>query len=122
VFVSVMGRLSVEVIELMLFPHEIEEPFFKTARDSGDYPGMSGFMACHFFLPEELERAFSDKGVRILEMAGLEGISSRQYRAANELARHPKRWRIWMQTHFKACTHPAVVGMSEHMLIVCRKT
>jgi hypothetical protein len=26
-----------------------------------------------------------------------------------------------MQTHLKTCTHPAVVGMSEHMLIVCRK-
>jgi len=121
VFASVMSRLSVEVIELMLFPHEIEEPFFKTARDSGDYPGMSGFTACHFFLPEELKRAFSDKGVRILEMAGLEGISSRQYRAVNALARHPKRWRIWRETHFQTCTHPAVVGMSEHMLIVCRK-
>jgi ubiquinone/menaquinone biosynthesis C-methylase UbiE len=122
VFVSVMSRLSVEVIELMLFPHEIEEPFFKNARDSGDYPGMSGFTACHFFLPEELEQTFSDKGVRILEMAGLEGISSRQYRAVNELARRPKRWRIWLDTHFQTCTHPAVVGMSEHMLIVCRKS
>lgn len=40
VFVSVMSRLSVEVIELILFPHEIEEPFFIKARDTGDYPGM----------------------------------------------------------------------------------
>jgi SAM-dependent methyltransferase len=121
VFVSVMSRLSVQVIELVLFPHEIEKPFFKVARDTGDYPGMSGFTACHFFLPEELERAFTGKGVRILETAGLEGLSSRQYRAVNALARHPKRWRIWLQTHFQTCTHPAVVGMSEHMLIVCRK-
>jgi len=121
VFVSVMSRLSVQVIELILFPHEIEEPFFTTARDSGDYPGMSGFTACHFFLPEELERAFSGKGVRILEMAGLEGISSRQYRAVNALARNKKRWRVWLQTHYQTCTHPAVVGMSEHMLIVCKK-
>ncbi len=121
VFVSVMGRLSVEVIELILFPHEIGMPFFKTARDSGDYPGMYGFTACHFFLPEELERLFSGKGAKIIELAGLEGISSRQYRATDALARHPKRWRIWMQTHLQTCTHPAVVGMSEHMLIVCRK-
>jgi ubiquinone/menaquinone biosynthesis C-methylase UbiE len=121
VFVSVMSRLSVEVIELMLFPHEIEAPFFKAARDGGDYPGMSGFTACHFFLPEELERAFSNKGVKILEMAGLEGISSRQSGAVNALARHPKCWRIWKETHLLTCTHPAVVGMSEHMLIVCRK-
>jgi ubiquinone/menaquinone biosynthesis C-methylase UbiE len=120
-FVSVMSRLSVQIVELVLFPHEIEIPFFKVARDTGDYPGMSGFTACHFFLPEELERAFSGKGVRILEMAGLEGISSRQYRAVNALARNKKRWRIWMETHLQTCTHPSVVGMSEHMLIVCRK-
>jgi SAM-dependent methyltransferase len=122
IFVSVMSRLSVQVIELVLFPHEIEMPFFKVARDTGDYPGLYGFTACHFFLPEELERAFTGKGVRILETAGLEGLSSRQYRAVNALARHPKRWRVWLQTHFQTCTHPAVVGMSEHMLIVCRKT
>ncbi|MBN1437886.1 MAG: methyltransferase domain-containing protein [Anaerolineales bacterium] len=120
-FVSVMSRLSVQLIELALFPHEIEMPFFKVARDTGDYPGMCGFTACHFFLPEELEQAFTGKGVRILEMIGLEGLSSRQYRAVNALARHPKRWRVWLQTHFLTCAHPAVVGMSEHMLIVCRK-
>jgi ubiquinone/menaquinone biosynthesis C-methylase UbiE len=121
IFVSVMGRLSVQVIELMLFPQEIEMPFFKIARDTGDYKGMYGFTACHFYLPEEFERAFAGKGVRILEMVGLEGLSSRQYRKVNTLARHPKRWRVWMQTHLRTCTHPAVVGMSEHMLIVCRK-
>jgi len=121
VFVSVMGRLSVQVIELTLFPHEIEMPFFKVARDTGDYPGMYGFTACHFFLPEEFERAFSGKGVRTLEVVGLEGLSSRQYRKVDELARHPKRWRVWMQTHLQTCTHPAVVGMSEHMLWIGRK-
>jgi SAM-dependent methyltransferase len=120
-FVSVMSRLSVEVIELTLFPHEIEMPLFKDARDTGDYPGMYGFTACHFFLPEELERAFSGKGVNILEMVGLEGLSSRQYKAVDSLARHPKRWRVWMETHYRTCIHPAVVGTSEHMLIVCRK-
>jgi ubiquinone/menaquinone biosynthesis C-methylase UbiE len=122
VFVSVMSRLSVMVIELTLFPHEIGMPFFKTARDSGDYPGTYGFTECHFFLPEELERSFWNKGVGILEMAGLEGLSSRQTKAVNALARHPKRWRIWRETHFQTCTHPAVVGMSEHMLIICRKS
>jgi SAM-dependent methyltransferase len=121
-FVSVMGRLSVQVIELTLFPHELEMPFFRTARDTGDYPAMSGFTACHFFLPQELERAFSGKGVKTLGMVGLEGISSRQYRAVNALARHPKRWRVWLQTHFQTCTHSSVVGMSEHMLWIGRKT
>ncbi|MBN2084063.1 MAG: methyltransferase domain-containing protein [Anaerolineales bacterium] len=121
VFVSVMSRLSVQIVELTLFPFEIELPFFKTARDTGDYPGTYGFTACHFFLPEEFQRVFQNKGVKILEMAGLEGLSSRQTKAVNALARHKKRRRVWMETHLLTCTHPAVVGMSEHMLIVCRK-
>ena len=35
--------------------------------------------------------------------------------------RQIKRAKIWLETHFQTCTHPAVVGMSEHMLIICQK-
>jgi SAM-dependent methyltransferase len=121
VFVSVMSRLSVLIVELTLFPHELEIPFYKTARDTGDYPGMYGFTACHFFLPEEFERAFQNKGVRMLELAGLQGLSARQPRAFNALAKNKKRMSVWMQTHFQTCTHPSVVGLSEHMLWIGRK-
>jgi SAM-dependent methyltransferase len=120
-FVSVMGRLSLLVIELILCPDEIEMPHFIQIRDNGGYEGGQGFTACHFFLPEELNAAFSEKGVTILEMAGLEGISSHHARKANQLAKDEKRWKTWLETHYQTCTHPAVVGMSEHMLIVCRK-
>ena len=120
-FVSVMGRLSILVIELVLFPHELEKPFFKHMRDGGDYPGTYGFTACHFFLPEELARDFYHKGVKVVGMAGLEGVGSNQSQKVNRLARNRKRWRIWMQTHLQTCTHPSAVGMSEHMMIICRK-
>ena len=122
VAVSVMGRLSVLVVELTLFQHEIEQPQFPVVRDTGDYSGDSGFTACHFFLPEELRAAFVDKGVTVLEMAGLEGLGSDHPKAVNRLARDEKRWQIWLETHFRTCTHPSVVGTSGHMLIVCRKT
>jgi len=121
-FVSVMGRWSLLVVELMLFQNEIEMPIFKQIRDTGDYEGGFGFTACHFFLPEELQEAFSKKGVTILEMAGLEGISSHHAREVNQIAKDEKRWKIWLETHFRTCTHPSVVGMSEHMLIVSRKS
>ena len=120
-FVSVMGRLSLLVVELMLFQNEIEAPISKQIRDTGDIDGSSGFTACHFFLPEDLRAAFSEKGVAILEMAGLEGISSHHARKVNQLAKDQKRWKSWMETHFRTCTHPSVVGMSEHMLIICKK-
>ncbi len=94
------------MVELMLFQNEIEMPIFKQIRDTGDYEGDYGFTACHFFLPEELQEAFSKKGVTILEMVGLEGISSHHAREVNQLAKDEKRWKIWLETHFRTCTHP----------------
>lgn len=121
-FVSVMGRLSLLVIELALFQNEIEMPHFKQIRDKGDYKGDYGFTACHFFLPEEFRDVFSGKGVSIVEMVGLEGISSHHAKKVNQLAKDKKRWKNWLETHYQTCTHPSVVGISEHMLIVCRKS
>jgi ubiquinone/menaquinone biosynthesis C-methylase UbiE len=121
IFVSVISRLSVLVVELILAQFEIELPHFKPLRDSGDYFGGSGFTACHFYLPEELEQDFQKQPVEILAMAGLQGISSHHAKKFNHLARSEKRLAIWMETHYQTCTHPSVVGLSEHMLIVCRK-
>ncbi len=121
IFVSVMGKLSILAVELTMFQHELVMPFFKTMRDTGDYAGHRGFTACHFFLPEEFEKDFRSRGVKILEMAGLEGAGSHHARKVNELARNPRRWRMWKETHLKTCTHPSVVGMSEHILLVGRK-
>ncbi len=121
IFVSVMGRLNVLVVELMEGQDEIELPLFAHVRDSGEYWGGAGFTACYFFLPEELHAAFDGKGVDVVEMVGLEGLSSRQPRHFNQLAKHEVRFKIWLETHYRTCTHPAVVGMSEHMLIICRK-
>jgi SAM-dependent methyltransferase len=120
-FVSVMSRLGVLIVELTQYPHEFGMRFFKPFRNTGDLSGTSGFTACHFFLPEELERDFHSKGVKVLELAGLEGLGSHHAREINQLARNRKPWRVWMETHYRTCTHPSVVGMSEHMLIVCRK-
>ena len=121
IFVSVMSRLSVLVTELTLFPEEFEMPFYKPMRNTGDFAGLYGFTACHFFLPEEFEGAFRSKGVKVLEMVGLEGLGSHQPKKVNELAKNPKQWKTWMETHYQTCTHPAVVGLSEHMLLVGKK-
>jgi SAM-dependent methyltransferase len=122
IIVSVMGRLSLLVIELTLFQNEIEMPHFEQIRDTGDYTGGSGFTACHFFLPEELRATFGDRGVTIVDMVGLEGISAHHAEKLNQLAKDEKRWKIWLETHYRTCTHPSVVGMSEHLMIICRKS
>lgn len=120
-FVSVMSRLSLLIVELRLFQHEIEMPIFKEIRDTGDYHGGSGFTACHFFLPKELRQAFEGRSATVLEMVGLEGIGAHHARKINQLAKNETRWKIWLETHFQTCTHPSVVGIAEHMLIVCKK-
>ena len=119
--VSVIGRLAVLVRDLQLSPEEIGLPHFKKYRDTGTYAGQYGFTACHFFLPEELQKSFAKKNVKILNMVGLEGIGSNFPEKINALARNKKRWKGWLETHYKTCTHPVVVGISEHMLIVCKK-
>lgn len=121
VFMSVMGRLSVLVVELMQFQNELEEPIHAQMRDTGDYHGGSGFTACHFFLPEEFRLEVEAQGAQVLEMVGLEGLGSHHRKEINQLAKNQVRWEKWLETHFQTCTHPAVVGMTEHMLIVCRK-
>jgi len=121
IFVSVMSRLSVMVVELMLFQPEISTEIHRQIRDTGDYHGGFGFTACHFFLPEELHGTFESPGVKILELAGLEGLGSNHKKKINELSKDKKHWQNWLTTHYKTCTHPAVVGLSEHMLIVVRK-
>jgi 2-polyprenyl-3-methyl-5-hydroxy-6-metoxy-1,4-benzoquinol methylase len=117
-FISVMSRLSVLVVELTLFPEELALPHYPRLRDSGDYGGEYGFTACHFFLPEELRAACEQQGLQVHEMAGLEGISSNQRKALNRLARQPELFSTWLDTHNQTCTHPSIVGISEHMLVV----
>lgn len=121
VLVSVIGRLSVLVVILMEGQHEILEPHFKVLQETGDYLGGYGFTACHFYLPEELIRDFSIDSLKIVELAGVEGISTHHIRELNKLSKDENRYRAWLDTHYKTCTHPAVVGMSEHLLIVCQK-
>ena len=96
-------------------------PLHALMRDTGDYHGGSGFTACHFFLPEELRAEVEMQGAKVLEMVGLEGLGSNHRKAVKQLAKNDAGWQKWLETHFRTCTHPAVVGTSEHMLVVCRK-
>jgi len=121
VFISVIGRLSVLIYDLYTAPEAIGLAHFKPMRDTGDFGGENMFTCCHFFLPEEFRAAFDGKPVEVLAMAGLEGISSHQRRALSRLRKNEELWAIWMETHYQTCTHLSIVGISEHMLLVCRK-
>lgn len=123
IFISVIGWLAVLITELVRFPEEIGiKKVFQRVRDTGDYLGGYGFTACHLFLPEDLRRSLEKRKVKILEMAGLEGLATSHQKETNRLfKKYPKAWKIWWETHIKTCTHPSAVGISEHFLIICKK-
>jgi hypothetical protein len=72
-------------------------------------------------LSEELTALFDGRPVKVKALVGLEGLTSRMYKAARRAAKYPDRWQRWLETHYRTCTHPAVVGLSEHILIIVRK-
>lgn len=121
IFVSVIGRLAVLVVILIESQIEIDMPHFKLFRDQGDYGGERGFTACHFYLPEELQADFTRPGLEIKELVGLEGLNDHQGKPLNRLAKDENRYRIWLETHYQTCTHPGVVAMSEHFLLISCK-
>jgi len=122
IFVSVMSRLGVLIGSLRCWPAEIKTENFRRVVIKGDDYRWWGKYYAHFFFPEELRQLFEDKGVKILEMVGLQGLSTHSQRQLNKLAKTDKKgWKNWIWAHYKLCTHPAVVGMSEHFLLICRK-
>jgi hypothetical protein len=82
------GRYS---IELARQGYSIEA---KHHWESGDYfPGLhgEGFTVAHWFLPEELRELVEQRGVNVLEMAGLEGLSSHYEKKTNRLHKNRER-------------------------------
>jgi SAM-dependent methyltransferase len=122
ILVSVIGRLALLRGMLTAFPEQLRHAHGHWS--TGDYvPGVNGegFTAAHWFLPEELRALFEEQDVDVLEMAGLEGLSSLHAAETNRLRTDAVRWRQWKRILLETCTHPAVVGNSEHFLLVARK-
>ena len=123
IFISVMGRLATLRLGLVRFPEELEmENLYRHVADTGDYTGQYGFTPCHYYLPEELEASMKQRNVAIIGMVGLEGLATFHMCETNRLFNQsPKAWKNWQEIHFRTCTHPVVVGMSDHFMIICRK-
>jgi ubiquinone/menaquinone biosynthesis C-methylase UbiE len=122
IFVSVISRIGLLKTILVNFPHEMQ--FAKHHWKDGNYvPGLhgQGFTAAHWFLPEELRELFEHHGVDVLEMAGLEGLSSHYEKETKRLYKNRERWSMWFEILLDTCTHPSVVGSAEHFLLVGKK-
>lgn len=122
VFVSVIGRIRLLKSMLVRFPQEMR--YAKHHWEVGDYvPGLhrEGFTAAHWFLSEELRELFEQRDVDVLEMAGLERLSSHHEKETNKLYKDWEKWRMWIEILLGTCTHPSVVGNTGHFLLVGKK-
>ena len=126
-FVSVISRCGLLRTIMLEFPDEIQD--CRHHWETGDYiPGtlpraeVTGFTASHWFLPEELRGLFERCGVETLDMAALEGLSSHHEEAVNKLAEDDERWEMWVDMLLRTCNHPSILGISEHILLVGRKS
>jgi 2-polyprenyl-3-methyl-5-hydroxy-6-metoxy-1,4-benzoquinol methylase len=122
IFVSVISRIGLLKTVLAGFPNEMQ--YAKHHWEVGDYvPGLQGegFTAAHWFLPEELRELFERRGVQVLEMAALEGLSSHLQKETNRLHKDTENWNMWVEILLDTCAHPSVVGSAEHFLLVGKK-
>ena len=124
ILVSVINKFSALIYELSgryLLAKPDGRELFRLLLQTGDHTGRYAFTAFHGFLPEELRDALSGPNVEILEMAGLEGLGAHHQDEVIKIARNKRLWKVWLEAHYETCTHPSVVGTSEHALIVGRK-
>ncbi|MCW4048858.1 MAG: hypothetical protein NWE89_03895 [Candidatus Bathyarchaeota archaeon] len=54
-------------------------------------------------------------------MVGLEGIFSTHEQRYNEIHQQNIYNELQWETHLATCTHPSIVGISEHFMIITRK-
>ncbi len=121
IFVSVMNKMSAMMGFVRLFQKELAAQYFEGYLKNGDYPGGYGFTAYHGFQPEELRGLFAKAGTKIVLTAALEGFGSYSEKDLKKLYRNKKRWKIWVRAHNSTVTHPSSVGISQHILLICRK-
>ena len=122
IFASVLGRMAACMNSIVyLWPELKENPeIYRTYTTTGHYRGGLGFTALHMYLPEELREEFEDK-TEVVEMVGLEGMFSSHAARYNEVHEMGEYNELLWETHLKTCTHPSLVGVSEHFMIICRK-
>ena len=121
IFISVIGKLGTIMRGPISWPDELL--FTKEVRrltvSGDDYRWRRKYFA-HYFMLDELERLVKQSGLRIIERVGLEGLSNPSENAINQLARNKKAWRNWREIHRALYTHPTVVDMSSHFMVVAK--
>jgi ubiquinone/menaquinone biosynthesis C-methylase UbiE len=122
IFASVISRLAMCMNSIVYLWPEMKDnlDLYRQYTTTGQYLGGYGFAPCHFYTPEELRGEFEGRA-QIIEMVGLEGMFSSHEERYNEVHALGEYNELLWETHLRTCTHPSIVGVSEHFMIVCRK-
>jgi ubiquinone/menaquinone biosynthesis C-methylase UbiE len=130
IFISVINLYGVFRTILQRLQDELLDPTHEEMFKSGvhrahaiPHRGGKGFArvdAC-FYHPAEIRSLFESKGVRTLEMATCEGLSSHLMGPTNKLYKDKKKWAKWIEITLKTCTDPILLGMGEHFLYIGQK-
>lgn len=117
--ISGIGYLAVLRTIMRESSYELLDGTLELLMDRGN--AWVGPMEWHFFRADELRSLAESCGLRTLEMAGCQGLSSACNEETNLLAQDEERWRRWLNVLISTASEPAVVDMSEHMLYIGRK-
>jgi len=122
IFISVFGKFGCLSLAPAGWPQEIgiTKNFKRFVKTGDDYLWRGKYYA-HFFTPKELEKIFSRKDFKLIQLVGLEGLATPHKKAINKLAKNKKAWKNWLEMHHELCTHPIVVGISVHILVIGKK-
>lgn len=128
-FISVINRYGVFRTALQRYPEELVDSRHKEMFSKGIHRAhhkdpnepQAGFTDAYFFLPNELKELFESRGVKTLETATCEGLSSHLQEATNTVYKDKQKWEKWLKILLKTCTDPCIIGLGEHLLYVGEK-
>lgn len=127
-FISVIGLYGVFRTVLQRLQHELTDSSHAELFTHGihrwheiKHKGEHGFPDSYFWHPKDLKELFESKGVKTLQMATLEGLSSHLRGATNRLYKDKEKWAKWLELILKTCIDPVLLGMGEHFLYIGQK-
>lgn len=127
-FISVISLYGVFRTVLQRLTHELTDPSHEELFTQGihrwheiRHKGEHGFPDAYFWHPKELEKLFKNSGVKMLQMATCEGLSSHLQGATNRLYRDKEKWARWKELILKTCTDPILFGTGEHLIYIGKK-
>jgi len=127
-FISVISLYGVFRTVLQRLQHELTDPSHEELFTQGihrwheiRHKGEHGFPDAYFWHPNELKELLENNGVKTLQMATCEGLSSHLRGATNRLYRDKDKWAKWTDLILKTCIDPVLLGMGEHFIYIGKK-